>query len=355
MEQLDLISVIIPVYNVENYVRETLDSVLNQTYKNLEILVIDDGSTDNSAKICDEYLKDSRFKVFHRENVGNGLSRQFGIEIAKGKYFVSVDSDDYVSNDYIEKLYKTIKDKDGDISVCGINIFTDGKNDFHIGFMPPITCEKLTVTNDVLYDKFYEISQQCLLSDIWNKMYRTDFVKNTGIMIELNKTYNGSELLFNHSIALFCPTICFCNEAMLYHRVRNNSRVTKKDKPFQEGFEVIIETLLNICRTKNLNLNRQMSNIYYWLMGNVVMDIILRGGNARDKHLKFKTLVHKNKLFLKKHKKDLKKHRLFKRFKLGDSKIHLPLFCLTSSFWLDNACFIINFLRKIKIKFHKNR
>ena len=102
----DLISVIIPVYNCEKYVRQTLDSIVNQTYRNLEVLVIDDGSKDNSLAICREYLTDERVKVFPRENAGVAASRQFGVDVCRGAYFVTVDSDDYVALDYVEKLYK---------------------------------------------------------------------------------------------------------------------------------------------------------------------------------------------------------------------------------------------------------
>ena len=117
----DLVSVIVPVYNVEKYVRQTLDSVINQTYRNLEILIIDDGSTDDSSVICDEYLKDDRVKVFHRQNTGVAASRQFGVEVCKGTYFVTLDADDYVSTDFVEKLYGAIIKNEADVSVCGIS------------------------------------------------------------------------------------------------------------------------------------------------------------------------------------------------------------------------------------------
>ncbi len=91
----DKISIIVPVYNVEKYLKECIESILSQTYKNIEIILIDDGSTDNSGKICDEYLKkDSRVKVIHKENGGLSDARNTGIEIASGKYIGFVDSDD---------------------------------------------------------------------------------------------------------------------------------------------------------------------------------------------------------------------------------------------------------------------
>lgn len=106
----DLISVIVPVYNVEKYLHKCINSILNQTYKNLEIILIDDGSTDNSGKICDEYaLKDNRIKVIHKENGGLSSARNAGLDICSGDYIGFVDSDDYIAEDMYEYLYVNLK------------------------------------------------------------------------------------------------------------------------------------------------------------------------------------------------------------------------------------------------------
>ena len=104
-----LISVVLPIYNVEKYLRRCLDSVVNQTYKNLEILLINDGSTDNCLKICEEYAKsDNRVQVINKNNAGLGMARNTGIDYAKGEYICFFDSDDYIELNTIEKLYKII-------------------------------------------------------------------------------------------------------------------------------------------------------------------------------------------------------------------------------------------------------
>lgn len=111
-----MVSVIIPVYNVEKYLVECLDSIINQTYKDLEIIIIDDGSTDNSGIICDEYaLKDNRVKVVHKENSGQSAARNLGIEIARGEYLTFIDSDDYVELDFVEQLIYIIQKSGADI------------------------------------------------------------------------------------------------------------------------------------------------------------------------------------------------------------------------------------------------
>lgn len=115
----DLISVIIPIYNVEKYLSRCINSVIAQTYKNLEIILVNDGSFDSSGIICDEFaLKDSRIKVIHKKNGGLSDARNVGINIANGFYFTFIDSDDWVSNDFLEKLYNLCINYNAEISIC---------------------------------------------------------------------------------------------------------------------------------------------------------------------------------------------------------------------------------------------
>lgn len=120
---MPLISVIIPVYNVEKYLCKCIDSTLAQTYTNIEIMLIDDGSTDNSGKICDEYvLKDARIKVIHQPNAGVSAARNAGLDLAKGEYVCFVDADDTVKEEYIYSLFSPIGNKRCDIAMCGYSI-----------------------------------------------------------------------------------------------------------------------------------------------------------------------------------------------------------------------------------------
>ncbi len=124
----DIISVIIPVYNAEKYLKQSIESVLSQTYHNLEILLINDGSQDNSREICEFYKKkDSRIKVYHKQNGGASSARNIGLKFCKGKYIVFVDADDYVKKDYLEYLYHNLKKYKVDISICNICLFDENK------------------------------------------------------------------------------------------------------------------------------------------------------------------------------------------------------------------------------------
>ncbi len=114
----ELISIIVPIYNVEKYLRQCLDSIQNQTYQNFECLLINDGSPDNSADICREYVeKDSRFKYFEKENGGLSDARNYGTRQSKGSYLTFVDSDDWLEHDALDRLYGALRKGNADISI----------------------------------------------------------------------------------------------------------------------------------------------------------------------------------------------------------------------------------------------
>lgn len=126
----ELVSVIIPVYNVEKYIYKCLDSIVKQTYNTIEIILVDDGSTDSSGRICDEYAKkDSRIRVIHKENGGLGSARNAGLDVAIGKYILFIDSDDWVDENYVESLlcYKT----NDNITCCGYKAVYEKKIEMH--------------------------------------------------------------------------------------------------------------------------------------------------------------------------------------------------------------------------------
>ena len=117
-----LVSVIIPVYNTEAYVKRCLDSITSQTYKNLEIIVVDDGSLDQSGKICEECAsQDRRIKLIHKVNEGSGYARNAGIDIANGEYILLADSDDYLIDNCIERLVNVAQQESADLVQCTLS------------------------------------------------------------------------------------------------------------------------------------------------------------------------------------------------------------------------------------------
>lgn len=127
MKQDELVSIVVPIYNSQKYLKDVVERIVNQTYQNLEIILVNDGSTDNSGDICESYQKkDSRIVVIKKENGGLSSARNAGTKVAKGKYIAYIDSDDLVSKYYIEFLINNLKRNDADLSICGVRTFKDG-------------------------------------------------------------------------------------------------------------------------------------------------------------------------------------------------------------------------------------
>lgn len=160
-----LVSIIIPVYNVEKYLHKCVDSVLGQTYANIEVYLIDDGSTDSSGKICDEYLKkDNRIKVIHKENGGQGSARNMALDVCKGEYIAFVDSDDYIKSNMIETMVKSIIKTCSDLGICGYIIDTGIRR-----------TESSTYLNETVFNNEELMKEYVYTSNIytvlWNKIY----------------------------------------------------------------------------------------------------------------------------------------------------------------------------------------
>ena len=128
-----LVSVIVPVYNVSKYLKQCLDSITAQSYKNLEIILVDDGSTDGSNRICDEYAdNDARIKVIHKENGGQASARNEAAKIAQGEYIIYIDSDDYINKMHIQNLIQVALEYDADLVQCAMIEFWDSLNETKI-------------------------------------------------------------------------------------------------------------------------------------------------------------------------------------------------------------------------------
>lgn len=179
-----LISVIIPVYNVSHYLRVCLESVVSQTYKCLEIILVDDGSTDDSGKICDEYAKkDSRIVVIHKMNEGVSVARNTALKVAHGEYISFIDSDDFVDLDFINKLYNGLIQNDVDIAICGYEKI--GGIDLATGkFNTKYKVEKILLPNSGKINKeelwFHTIDSNIIGCYLCNKLFKKDLLDKEG-------------------------------------------------------------------------------------------------------------------------------------------------------------------------------
>ena len=163
------VSIIVPVYNAEKTLKRCLDSLVNQTLKELEIICVDDGSTDQSGEICDEYArKDPRFKVFHKKNEGVSATRQFGVENASGQFIIHLDADDYASPDAYKTMYEFGVSKNADIIICDAIKITDCGTEYMDFSLKKENHEEMI--ND-LFSSF---------GSVWNRMIRLSLIKETG-------------------------------------------------------------------------------------------------------------------------------------------------------------------------------
>ena len=222
MEIMPLISVIIPVHNVERFLRRCLDSVLGQTYKNLEIILVDDGSTDGSGKICDEYAaNDNRVWVFHNANQGVSAARNCGLDNATGEYIAFVDSDDYIEPDMIERLYTGMIDNGATYSACGFNCV--GINDTVLSFH---TVDKLHIYSgiDALHQHYLNPNSKENFVMVCGKLFQRKIFENLRFC---------QGLLFEDIQIM--PYILLSSEKVViipyvgYHYVRNNESITNKN------------------------------------------------------------------------------------------------------------------------------
>lgn len=165
---MPLISVIVPIYNVEKYLDKCVDSIINQTYENLEIILVDDGSPDNCPKMCDDYAKkDSRIKVVHKENGGLSDARNAGMQVATGEYVSFIDSDDYISLDFYETLMQTMLENSSDIVECSVvKFYEDGHFDEYSDDLKVANYETVDALGGL-------IDENPFRQHVWNKLYKS--------------------------------------------------------------------------------------------------------------------------------------------------------------------------------------
>lgn len=232
----ELITVIIPVYKVEKYLDRCMETVLSQTYSNLEIILVDDGSPDTCPQLCDEYaVKDARVKVIHKENGGLSDARNVAIDIAKGKYIGFVDSDDYIQNDMFEKLYCAAKEYNADIVICGH--YVERKDTLSIEEKP---YDEIVVYNSIE-------AQTELIKDInmksyaWDKLYKAELFN--GVRYPKGRNYEDiatTYLLYENS-----NRICRIPELLYYYQIREDSiSFSNSDEKWYENCSAIVESCM---------------------------------------------------------------------------------------------------------------
>ena len=225
------ISIIVPIYNAEKYLNKCIDSLVNQTKKEIELILINDGSTDNSENVIKSY-KDKRIKYFKNKNQGIGKTRNFGIDKATGKYIIFVDSDDYLDLNACEELYKKIEKEKADLVVCDFYRDIDGNLEEVI--IPSFDTSSLKENKNLLLD---------INLAPWNKIYKTKLIKDNNIKFIENLKYEDAPFVVD--VIKFSKKIAKLNEKLNYYVIHNNSETTVRD---EKVFDII--KIIDLIRNK---------------------------------------------------------------------------------------------------------
>ena len=276
MKEQPQVSIIVPVYNVENYIERCLNSLVNQTFKDIEIITINDGSTDKSLELLNKYAKeDIRISVIDLGDEGVSYCRNLGIEKANGKYIMFVDSDDWIDFNMVEVMYKKAEENNIDLVMCSyIREFKDHSKEKIFNLPEEIIYKEDKVKNELLRKLVGPVKEELsnpemldALGTVWGKLYRADIFKENKInFVDLKEIGSAEDTLFNIFTFNYLKKVMFLNKSM-YHYWRDNpksvtsqynSKLKEQRKVFfkyisdfikENNFEQVFEEALNnrIC------------------------------------------------------------------------------------------------------------
>ena len=289
------ISVIVPVYNVEQYLERCVDSIINQTYTNLEIILVNDGSTDNSGKLCDELAKkDERIRVIHKENGGLSDARNRGIDEAESDLVGFIDSDDYIDSDMYEVLLKNLNNTDADLSMCALYDVYNNTPEAQVANKETWELSSEQAIKMVMEAKILSVTAV-------NKLYRKSLFSD--LKFEVGKIAEDAFIMVK--LLDKCKKIVATNEKKYYYVHRENSITTQK---FSTKFLNVIEAYeqnSNIILEKYPKLKDVAQTRMNWACF-YVLDRLLLDDNYNDKELENKLIS-----YLKNHRKDILNDPLF--------------------------------------------
>ena len=265
-----VISVIVPVYNVEKYLKKCIESILMQTFHNFELICVNDGTTDNSRSILEKYKQeDKRIIIIDKKNGGLSSARNEGLKYAKGEFISFVDSDDWITPDMLEKLYKNITFFNSDISMCAVNLFDELsqsiKNDsyFNFSIFPKDFDNKVFSFEDT----------KNFIMDIpvmaWNKLYRHDFLKQCNAKFPDGKIFEDGPFFF--SIFFKTKRVSIVRDTLYYYRINREGSLTQKNG--KNLFDIIVVVNLMFNELKNSNI---FKDVKYEFFKRKADDIIYR-------------------------------------------------------------------------------
>ncbi|MGH4052351.1 MAG: glycosyltransferase family 2 protein [Clostridium sp.] len=221
------ISIIVPVYNGEKYINKCIEMIINQTFKDFELIIIDDGSTDKSADMCNEYArKDTRIKVISKKNQGTWAARNRGIDESIGKYIIFFDCDDWYEDDLLKEMYETIKGKDVDLVISGQTNVTVDESGETLKRVKVLNAEHHFNTKNEILDNYILLRKEEIGDTLWNKIYKSEIIKKYDLKFENYK--RGEDTLFNVNYYQNIDKCTVIGKAFYSYRIENSNPVWMK-------------------------------------------------------------------------------------------------------------------------------
>lgn len=261
------ITVIVPVYNVKRYLRQSLESIISQSYKNFKVIIVDDGSTDGCASICDEYAKsDKRIDVIHKNNGGLMSAWVCGLERVKTEFVVFVDSDDYIATDMLKLFEEKQRENDADVVVGNYKWFNTSnavraKSRNPAGYYPKDRIEKEIYPSMINTGQF---QTRGLLLSRWGKLIRTELIRK-------NLKYCDFRISYGEDLNIMIPVFCDCNSISIidevnsdyYYRMNNQSIVHTYKSTMYQQVELLYKRLYQAVSEKKIDgMNHQLQADY---------------------------------------------------------------------------------------------
>ncbi|MEH7025294.1 glycosyltransferase family 2 protein [Bacillus wiedmannii] len=307
------ISIIVPVYKVEQYIHKCIDSILKQTFKEFELILIDDGSPDSCGEICDGYAtQDSRIKVIHKENGGLSSARNAGLEIAQGDYIGFVDSDDWIEVDMYELLYSMCVEQECDIAICSSEIHYNDKTVISSS-QPFVIHDRYSAMRAMLEGDLYD-------EVVWTKLFKRQLLE--GIKFPVGMSYEDTA--FTYKVIHKCNKVCFIGEPKYHYIKRDNSMMDQAVK------EIKIDSVLiydEMCKFME-RYYKELYNLVILKLGNcsmLVLNLISLSGRLNEHKSKYyKVIGILNRYFYKTMR--LKEYGKSVKFLLLATKLHPLLY-----------------------------
>ncbi len=265
------VTVVVPIYNVESYLNRCVESIVNQTYKNLEILLIDDGSPDNCPQMCDEWAeKDSRIKVIHKQNEGLGMARNTGIDNATGEYICFIDSDDYMNENLVQKSMNMITENSCDFVVYGFCDVTENEQ-FLCNYIPSPSKQIFTgediknlFVKHTFASEYYNNENWTLRLSAWNCIYSMRVIKSINFKFVSEREIISEDIYSLLTLYPHFKKVGIVSEMLYYHRVNSQSITHKFRKDRIAQLDNLYVKLIELCDDLNYDEETKclMSNPY---------------------------------------------------------------------------------------------